>query len=256
MRLVTAVLLAVLLAGPVYADLATSLTNGDLDSPVLGFDTIANDIQDWNEILVGTNDKDMHFDQTAWGSRVVASTGTQFGVQIFETGGNTGDIVGDAQSLGTVAAGDVGKTLLLTADGYCEPKTWIDGEPLGFQSEFNGDMQVSFRSGTTATSLGTLMGTAGPVNSYDSTDNIFDYADPVALLLADWNLGTASYTVVAGDVGTEIFAMVASTLTSIEADPGGQGQAFCWDTAILTPEPATLAVLALGGLAALLRRRR
>ena len=209
------------------------LTNGDLESPELGYDEIASSVQDWSTGTTGSGDQSRHFDQTVVGSNVLASTGDQFASHEFDYDGDIGDVVYNYQSLGTVDEDDVGRTLLLTADGYCEPTSHIDGVPHGYVSEFQGDMQVSFRSGTTESELGTLMGTAGPVNSYDSTDNIFDYAAPVPLILAVYNLGTASYTVGAGDVGTEIFVMVATTLTSIEYD-SSQGFFFAWDSAELT----------------------
>ncbi len=210
------------------------LRNGDLESPLLGYDEFATSVENWSTGTTGSDDRSRHFDQTVVGNLVFASTGDQFASHEFNTGGNVGEKVFSYQSLGTVEADDVGWILYLHADGSGR---WGSS----YVAEYEGDMEISFRTGTMESSLGTLVGTA-------ATRHIDNDSQTVPTFLSSYNIGVASYTPSLDDVGKEIFAIVCSTLTAIDTDPAGQGQIFLWDSAYLTASYIMLGDINMDGV--------
>jgi len=102
------------------------------------------------------------------------------------------------QSLGTVDAGDVGKTFTLTAD--------LGGKIRGVAGDnraYGGDMTVSFRSGvTTGGNPGTILGSVGVRNVFFDTEILPDISG-IELVTK-----SATFTPDAGDIGTEVFAVI------------------------------------------------
>lgn len=154
------------------------------------------------------------------------------------------------QSLGTIDAGDVGVPYALSADFAA--RDFYSGEAEGTYGA-DVDMTIAFRSGTTSGGvLGAALGTVGTRNIV--TDN----AAAELGSIVDFTSHTATFTPSAGDIGTEVFAVL-----SIQANSflGGNGERqFTADNVTLSvvPEPSSLVLLAgiaVGGGLAMRRRK-
>lgn len=149
------------------------------------------------------------------------------------------------QSIGTVGGADVKVPYAVTGDGG------IDGYA---GTTVAGVASISFRKDTTSgfdwpdnTDAGTVMGTLA---SKSFAANVADDQD----MGIGGNLGTAIYKPQAADIGTEIFVVFATHASNVTGGDPMIGV----DNAVVSivPEPATLTLLAMGGLGMLLRRRR
>ena len=141
------------------------------------------------------------------------------------------------QSLGVVDASDVGWTYTLGADFGARANAGTKPSTV--------NMTVGFRSGTTTGgTLGSVLGTA-------DTQTLSSQATALPFAAQ-----TATFTPTAGDIGTEVFVVLDMDPQSMSG-PAGQRQ-WVADSVTLTvvPEPATMSLLALGGLGVLLKRRR
>lgn len=218
------------------AALTTTLSNPDFQDPVGG---------GFNNVVPGWSEYSGHADGAGvWGSQQAP------GFPTFP-GGQSGSLIFTAtsqdawlfQSLGTVDASDVGKTLTLGADFGGRVFTDRSGTV---------DMTVAFRSGTTTGgTLGSILGTSD-TQLLDSDQTNYPTLVPFATQ-------TASFTPTAGDIGTVVFAVLDMDPQSMSG-AAGQRQ-FVVDTVTLSaaaaiPEPSAI-VLALFGLVGLgLTRRR
>ena len=222
-----------LFGGSASAALTTTVTNPGFDVP---------DTSGWNQTVPNWDEYSSYVDGVGyWGEEFSGSptftTPDQAASLIFTA------VSQDAwlfQSLGLVDASDVGKPFALTADFGA--RTGGDGIKLS-----TVNMTVAFRSGTTTGgTLGTVLGTADTQTlSYQST----------ALQMATQ---TATFTPAAGDIGTEVFAVLDMDPQSMSGSSTSPSRHWMADSVTLTvvPEPATMSLLALGGLGVLLKRRR
>jgi len=166
-----------LFGGSASAALTTTLSNPDFDVP---------DTSGWNQTVPNWDEYSVYANGAGyWGEEFggfpTFTTPDQAASLIFRS--NTGEDAWLFQSLGTVAASDVGKTYTLGAD---------------FGARANGgthlstvNMTVAFRSGTTTG------GTLGSVLGMADTQTLSSQA--TALQMATQ---TATFTPAAGDIGT------------------------------------------------------
>ena len=158
------------------------------------------------------------------------------------------------QSLGTVDASDVGKTFTLSAGvaawDWLDRVTGDDGEPYGDgDPSHSARFTIAFRSGVKG---GDLLGvsdstTVGIVNGNGVQGDV--EGETTGLMSI-----SATFTPANEDIGKEVFAVILADQNDYAAS--GQNR-YVVDNVVLTPEPSSLALAALGVvLLAFFRRRR
>ena len=183
---VATVILMTVIPVSVNAALSTTLTNGNFDDEVVAGPGSPG-IQSW---LGGTDSGSvlLYTDNgVVWG--VPRTSGDNLVRMVHEAGGTAPFSMWIYQSLGTVVAEDVGKFLTIRADADQTSNTHYGTDNEG---------RVSFRTGTTSGSLGTILGTADS-HVLDHDNAISSPSDTV---------GPGFFPVSVSDIGKEVFAVI------------------------------------------------
>ena len=229
-------LAALLLAGSANAALNTNLVNsGFATNGGAFFNPVVNGWME-HEVYVGAGPNGNGCG--IWSSQVIPSaSGSSLSLIGGDSGTNTATVM---QSLGTVAASDVGKTFRLSA-GAVAWDWYATVHP------FSGTVTVSFRKGctpdngnTASFNYGTLLGTAGSVTTgVSSAGDGFQngIGDDGGLISV-----AANYSPTVADVGTQVFAVI--NLGNVALAPAGESR-FVVDNAALsvsTNQPPSVSI--------------
>ena len=232
---VAASLAALLLASSANAQLNTNIVNGGFTTNGGSFFNPV--VTNWLEHEVYGGAGPDGYGCGIWGPQVISGvSGSSLSLIAGDSGTNTSTVM---QSLGTVAASDVGKNFRLSAgavawDWYSTVKP------------FSGTVTVSFRAGCVPDNgwvgnfvYGNLLGTAGSVTTGvtaagDGTQNgVGDDGGLIAM--------AANYTPAAGDIGTEVFAVI--NLGPVQLAPAGESRFVVDNVAVSVAQTPTTTTL-------------
>lgn len=230
------------------AQAALSITNGDFQDPALADGGIEFAVTDWFE----SNTDASNFNEfTYFNSAHFAAEHTSGMLGL--GGGNSGDRAGYVyQAIGTRAAGD--NFVTINADYFKRH------HPSTGQSRMFGTMDFEFFSGnftgadgtaiTGLNSLGSIEVTALELGFDDTDVNLAEYA----------NYTSEAVSLAGANVGDTIWIKVDSSTAGLVSGPLQYNP---WvdnmsvaTSAAAVPEPSSAALLGLGGLALILRRRK